>query len=133
MSTAMPDFWRWGPSVHRLIGVKCKGCDKMTWPTVEMCPYCGSTELEKVQLCRKGKIITYSIPHMMPRGDVTPTTFAIVETEDGARLAGYVTDCDPYEIKCDMPVEIVIRRIGIPGILDEGLIVYGPKFRPIRK
>ena len=95
--------------------------------------YCGSTDLKEVKISRRGKVVTYAIPHVMAKGDVAPVTFAVVETEDGARLAGYCTDCDPFEIKIGMPVKVVIRRVGLPGLLQEGIVSHGPKFKPIRR
>lgn len=128
MATSFPDFWRLGPSIYRLEASKCKKCGAVMFPLRKICLSCGSTELEKVNIARRGKIVTYTISYIMPRGAEVPAIYAVVEMEDGAKLSGYLTECDPNEVKVDMPVEIVFRKISE----EEGRVEYGYKFRPIR-
>jgi uncharacterized OB-fold protein len=49
--------------------------------------------------------------------------------EEGPLITAQLTDIDPDEIVMDMPVEVVTRKLRTDG--DEGMIVYGYKFRPV--
>lgn len=129
MSTALPPFWRQVAELHRLVGIKCKQCGKILFPAKKICTECGGLEFEEVPISRRGKIVTYVVCHFMPKGIETPVPLAIVDTEDGARLTGFVTECEPDEVKVDMAVEVVFRRIGE----QDGRINYGFKFKPVRE
>lgn len=129
MSSALPEFWRMAEEISQLIGAKCKKCGKINFPRRKICSFCGAQEsFDEVKISRRGTIHTYIVAHAMPSGIETPVPLAVVDTDDGARLVGFVTECEPNEIKWDMPVEIVLRRIGE----QDGRINYGFKFRPIR-
>jgi len=58
-----------------------------------------------------------------------PYTVALVKLEEGPVITAQLTDVDPEDIKIGMPVEMVTRRLREEG--DEGLILYGYKFRPL--
>ena len=81
-----------------------------------------------MRISRKGKVHTYVVAYALPSGVEAPTPLAVVDTDDGARLIGFVTECRPNEIKWEMPVEAVLREIGE----QDGRINYGFKFRPVR-
>jgi len=137
MATAFPPYWRAIPGMHRLVGQKCKKCGKVNFPPRKnmICTYCGATEFDEVHISRRGKIVTYVVASRMPPGVIGPEAFAIIDTDDGARVSAWSTDCFPKDygakegspIKCDMPVELVIRVIGNPTPTP----FYGFKFRPI--
>lgn len=137
MAAAMPPYWRSIPAMHRLVGLKCKNCGKINFPPRKsmICVYCKGTEFDEVHISRKGKILTYVVVTRMPPGVIGPEAFAIIDTDDGARVSGWSTDCflenygvqEGTPIKCDMPVELVIRVIGKPLPTPS----YGFKFRPI--
>jgi len=51
-----------------------------------------------------------------------PYVVAYVELEEGARLMTGLVECEPDEIRCDMPVEVVFEDVTDAVTL--------PKFRP---
>lgn len=51
-----------------------------------------------------------------------------MELEDGTRLVAQITDVNIDELKIDMDLEQVFRKISEDG--DSGIIQYGVKFRP---
>ena len=128
MSSSMPPLWRQITQVHRLVGGKCKKCGTVNFPVKKICTNCGGTEFEEHRIARRGKVLTYVVAHRMPPGVQAPIALAIIETEDGARMTGWSTDCDPYDVKVDMPVELVFRMVGPPR---GGAVSYGFKFRPL--
>lgn len=56
-----------------------------------------------------------------------PYTVALIQLDEGPLVTGQLTDLDPDEVEIGMPVEMVTRKIREDG--DDGLIVYGYKFR----
>jgi len=58
-----------------------------------------------------------------------PYTVALVKLEEGPVVTAQLTDVDPEDVEIGMPVEMVTRRLTEEG--EEGLILYGYKFRPI--
>jgi uncharacterized OB-fold protein len=129
MSSALPEFWRLSEELLELTGGKCRNCGKINFPQRKICAFCGAHgNFEKVKISRRGKVHTYVVAHALPSGVEAPTPLAVVDTDDGARLVGFVTECEPNEIRWEMPVEVVLRKV---GELD-GRVNYGFKFRPIR-
>ena len=129
MSSALPEFWRLSEELLQLVGGKCKKCGKINYPQRKICAFCGAQEnFEKVKISRTGKVHTFVVSHALPSGVEAPTPLAVVDTDDGARLVGFVTECKPEEITWEMPVEVVLRKVGEL----EGRVNYGIKFRPVR-
>ncbi|PLS82300.1 MAG: hypothetical protein CYG59_04540, partial [Chloroflexi bacterium] len=54
---------------------------------------------------------------------------ALVRLAEGPIITAQLTDVALDEVKIDMPVEMVTRKLRDLG--PEGLIVYGYKFRPL--
>jgi len=59
----------------------------------------------------------------------TPYILAMISLAEGPIVTAQLTDCDPQDVAIDMPVEMVTRRLTDLG--EDGLIVYGYKFRPV--
>ena len=129
MSSVSPEFWRMSEELLQLVGGKCRKCGRINYPQRKICAFCGAQEsFEKVRISRKGKVHTYVVAYALPSGVEAPAPLAVVDTEDGARLVGFVTECKPDEITWEMPVEVVLREVGE----QDGRVNYGFKFRPIR-
>lgn len=73
---------------------------------------------------------TYSVVHQAPLGftEFEPYVVALIELENGPMVTAQLTDVRPEDVHIGMPVEMVIRKLREYG--EEGLIVYGYKFRP---
>ena len=54
---------------------------------------------------------------------------ALVKLEEGPIVTAQLTDMDEGELSIGMPVEMVTRKLRTDG--EEGMIVYGYKFRPV--
>ena len=55
---------------------------------------------------------------------------ALVELDNGVKVLAPLTDVKPEEVYYGMEVEATLRKIYEDG--DEGVIVYGFKFVPLR-
>lgn len=133
MQSSAPRFWRERHSRYRLRAVKCKKCGKVNYPPSNVCRFCGSKELEKVRLDKeKAKLITWTIIHTVPDGfdEIKPRIIGIVETlESKVRILAPITDVLPEELKEDIVLEPVLRRISEDG--EAGIIHYGIAYRPV--
>jgi uncharacterized OB-fold protein len=124
--------WRHIRERYNLIGVRCKNCGTVYFPSREICPKCRrKTEFEEIKLSGRGKVYTYSVVHVPPKDfeKQAPYVIAIIELEEGARITGQIVDCKPEDVYIGMPVEAVFRKIKEDG--DDGVITYGYKFRPV--
>ncbi|MGQ4834068.1 MAG: Zn-ribbon domain-containing OB-fold protein [Candidatus Asgardarchaeia archaeon] len=128
---SVPKYWREIPYHFRLEGGKCRDCGKAFVPYRQVCPYCKSRNVELAKMPRTGKVVTYSILHVYPKGfrKQAPYVVALIELDNGARVVSQITDCDPSDVKIGMKVEAVFRRISEEG--KAGIIKYGYKFRPV--
>ena len=82
----------------------------------------------------KARLLTWTIIHVTPYGfeERKPLIIGIVETlETKTRILAPITDVLPEELKKDMILEPVLRRINEDR--EAGIIHYGIAFRPVLK
>lgn len=126
----VPRFWRQITNRYNLIGTRCDNCDEVFFPPRHVCPICRRIgKLEPYQLEGRGKIVSYSIVHVPPEGfeDESPYTVAIIKLDEGPRVTGQITDCNPEKIEIGDEVEVTFRHVQEDG--ESGVIYYGYKFR----
>lgn len=113
---------------HELLLQRCLGCKSFRFPPAMICPGCGAAGCEWVRSAGKGKVYSWivverPIPADMFAGDV-PYVVALIDLDEGVRLASNVVACDPRRIVLNMPVEVTFDDV-------TGQITL-PKFRPRR-
>jgi uncharacterized OB-fold protein len=91
--------------------VKCKACRNFVMPPSSICNHCFSKDLEWVKLNGTGKIISFSEVHVSSNAfqPNTPYVVAVVEMDEGVRLAGVVKHASRNEIDIGSPVSISIE------------------------
>lgn len=108
----------------KMMGVKCKSCDKVFYPKRIRCPNCKGKSIEESELGDECRLITYTELYAVPRGvEKIPLVLGIVEFRNGARALGQITSKD---VKLGMrlrPVWGFLRKV-------KGKEVYGFKFEP---
>lgn len=126
-----PRYWREVPNRFRLEAVRCSGCGKVTFPARRICPGCRGTDLEKMRLSRKGKVVTSTVIRVPPDDFLmeAPYAMAVVETPEGARLMTQVVDCDPATVRPGMDLALEFRLIRKEG--HSGIRCYGHKGVPV--
>jgi len=126
----VPRHWREIPQRYRLEAGKCKECNNISFPERIICPECGSTDIEIVKLSGKGKLVTFTIIRIAPDGfiDQAPYAVGIIELDEGIRVMGQITDCEPEKLKTEDKLVTQFRRIREEG--KTGIIMYGFKFVP---
>ncbi|MBE9502124.1 MAG: hydroxymethylglutaryl-CoA synthase family protein [Chloroflexi bacterium] len=107
-------LWRDRNSTLRCHGSRCRRCGVVSYPIQRICINCRSKDdFEEVRLSDKGgKVFTFSSDNLAGRSDDPVVVQTVVESEEGAaRIYCMMTDCQPSEVKVDMPVELTFRRI----------------------
>lgn len=130
IDSAATYVWRTASWVYGLHGSKCRRCGTVAFPIQRICYTCQSKDdYDEVRLAdKKGKVFSYSLDNLAGGPDAV-TVHTMVESEEGAaRIYCLMTDCDPQEIKVDMPVEMTFRRLRE----SRGYYDYFWKCRPIR-
>ena len=99
---------------HELRFQRCSGCG--TWRHVprDMCAKCGSFDYEWAKSSGKGKVFTWATTTqpMLPQfADAVPYSIVVVELEEGVRMATWVIDVPPDDLRIGMPVEVVFDDV----------------------
>ncbi len=131
MSTEIARHWRLKAQRYQLVGEVCPKCNGKIFPPRDVCPYCADREAQPhFQFSGRGEVFSHTIVHNAPEGyeDQAPYAVALVKLEEGPLVTAQLTDVNLAEVQIGMPVEMVTRKIRTQG--DEGLIIYGYKFRP---
>lgn len=113
----------------RLQGQKCRACGVYQMPPRSTCRACRSQELQTHIFCGRATLFSFAELDTTPEGFDGPLLIALVDLEEGPRLAAQLTDVDPEDLVIGMKLEMVTRKIRELGT--DGCIVYGYKFRPI--
>lgn len=124
--------WREYPQRYRMEAAKCTECGKICFPPRLVCPECGCRTFENTVLADEGKLRTFTVIRVAPTGfeDEVPYAVGIVELKDGVSTMMQITDCEPEELKIDMPVKVEYRKVQSEG--DAGILMYGYKAVPDR-
>jgi uncharacterized OB-fold protein len=79
-----------------------------------MCPDCGCFDYEWARSSGRGKVFSWAItdqPMLRQFADAVPYAVAIVELEEGVRMATWVVDVPPGELSIGLPVEVVFDDV----------------------
>jgi len=131
MSVEIARHWRLNAQRYQLVGEVCPKCHSKIFPPRDVCPECADKERQPTYtFSGKGEVYSHTTVHKAPEGyeSMAPYTVALVKLEEGTLITAQLTDVTPEEVSIGMPVEMVTRKLSVQG--DEGLIIYGYKFRP---
>ena len=131
MTAEIARHWRLNSQRYKLVGEVCPECGIKMFPPRDVCPECAdSSPQPDFQFSGKGEVYSHTTVHNPPDGfeEMAPYTVALVKLEEGPLVTAQLTDIATDEVEIGMPVEMVTRKLQTQG--QEGLIVYGYKFRP---
>jgi 3-hydroxy-3-methylglutaryl CoA synthase len=132
VDSAATTLWRdrnWALRGH---GSKCRRCGTTSFPIERVCYGCqAKDDFEEVRLSdKKAKVFTFSRDRLAGSSAAPYVVQTVAESEEGAaRIYAMMIDCDPEEVKIDMPVKMTFRRIREA----RGFYNYFWKLRPLRK
>jgi uncharacterized protein len=111
--------------VRELRAMRCSSCEHKFLPAADRCPRCLSRQIHWVKVSGRGKVWSWVVFHQRYfaafEADM-PYNVAYVQLDEGPRLMTNLVDCDPGEIHCEMPVDVVFDDVTPEISL--------PKFRP---
>lgn len=131
MTVEIARHWRLKPQRYQLVGEICLHCDGKIFPPRDVCPHCGDDHKQpNFQFSGQGEVYSYTTVYNPPEGyeEMAPYTVALVKLKEGPLVTAQLTDVDNDDVEIGMPVEMVTRKLRTHG--EEGLIIYGYKFRP---
>jgi uncharacterized OB-fold protein len=112
---------------HELLLQHCAACNRaIHYPRIA-CPHCGGGQLGWRRASGRGTLYSFTVVESnAPSAFIAdmPYVVAVVRLAEGVQMLSNVIECDPAELRCDQPVEVVFER------LDEEFTL--PKFRPLR-
>ena len=91
----------------RLCFQRCRACG--TWRHLPRhgCGACGSTDWEWSPSTGRGRVFSWTVTHQSPfPGIATPYVVAVIETDEGVRLAAGLRGVSPERLALDLPVEV---------------------------
>ena len=117
-------YWR-GLAEGRLLGSRCRACDEIAGYHRGFCPACWSDDVVDVELSGRATLYSYSVVHanpMPPFADLVPYVAALVDLDEGPRLATRLIDVDPEDVAIGM------RLTARFEVVDEGegVVLFGP-------
>jgi hypothetical protein len=113
-----------------LEGSLCEGCGAIHLPARAACPACRSLDCRPHRFEGTGSLWSFTELQQVPRGS-TPDAcrvLGIVRLDEGPLILAQITDVEPQDVSIGMRLQMVTRLVRAHG--DEGLRVYGYKFRP---
>ena len=105
---------------------KCGNCDRFRFPPLPSCPYCGVAGGEWAQISGKGTVYSWIVvhhpidPRLIPE---LPFVVALIDLQEGSRVAARLTNVELDKIKVDLPVQAVYEDV------DDSLTLYN--FEPL--
>lgn len=130
MTVEIARHWRLKAQRYRLAGETCPHCQEKIFPPRDVCPHCENDAGPEFEFSGQGEIYSYTTVYNAPEGfeGNAPYTVALIKLDEGPMITAQLTDVDNDAVTIGMPVEMVTRKMATQG--DEGLIIYGYKFRP---
>jgi uncharacterized OB-fold protein len=103
--------YRDGAARGALVIQRCWTCKLWIHFPEPFCPACGRVDFSFEPVCGQGHVETFSVIHrsfVAEFADRTPYVIAWIALpeQEGLRVFGNVTGCDPGEVAIGMPVEV---------------------------
>ncbi len=92
----------------QLIGSRCADCSMLVFPPQDYCPACASPNVTPTRLSRDGKLYTYSVVHIAPKGWQAPYVIGYVDLPEGVRVFSHISVGDTRQLQHDMPVRLAL-------------------------
>lgn len=96
-TAASAPFWE-ATRERRLSMQRCVGCRRFVWYPRHLCPHCGATELEWLELSGDGVVYAVSVHHRAPLpalSDRVPYSVVLVDLDEGVRVMSNVFGSAP--------------------------------------
>jgi len=86
---------------------RCDGCAAWRHLPRHVCSSCGSSEWTWMPSSGRGRVFSWTVTHQAPfPGLATPFVAAVIEMDEGVRLAAGLRGIDPSALRLDLPVAV---------------------------
>jgi len=113
---------------HQLKIQRCGNCGAFRLPPSFLCPKCHSSNTEWTVSSGRGRVYSFVVYHKAFHpsfADEVPYVVAIIALDEGPHLITNVIKCNPDEVYCNMPVEIIweerTNEVTIPMFTPAGM------------
>jgi hypothetical protein len=97
----------------RLLIQRCGATGRAQWYPRTHSVHDIRADVEWIEASGRGEIYTFSVVRRAPFDDVeAPYVFAIVELEEGVRMATNIVGVDPADVRIGMPVTVTFQQRG---------------------
>lgn len=105
-----PGLWRDDERGPQLVGTACTSCGRRSFPSVDTCPWCGSTEVHSTDLATTGTLWAWTAVTAAPPGysGPIPFGFGVVQLDDDVRVITRLTRADPSALTFGQPMRLVL-------------------------
>lgn len=118
-------FWD-GCREGRLLLQRCSSCQAWRFPPERFCPHCQSDESAWLEASGRGTVYSWIVVHHPVPRDLydseVPYVVALIDLEEGPRIASNVVGCEPDAVEAGMAV-----TVGFDAVTED---VTLPRFRP---
>jgi uncharacterized protein len=107
------EFWK-AVADGRLLVQACRDCDALQFYPRGHCVRCFGPNVGWREVSGHGTLHTFSVVYRTPNAEFasdTPYVLAIVDLEEGVRMTSRVVDVEPERVRCDMPLQVVFRKL----------------------
>lgn len=97
----------------RLLVQRCTTCQRFQHYPRPHCTHCGALTMEWTQADGRGVVHTYTVIYRNDAPgfvDELPYVFAIIQLDEGVRMAGNIHHVDPESVYVGMPVRVIFDR-----------------------
>ncbi|MCZ6867369.1 MAG: Zn-ribbon domain-containing OB-fold protein [Dehalococcoidia bacterium] len=91
---------------------RCQDCNQYQFYPRGICANCFTGKVRWVKASGKGTVWTFTVTRQnrTPGFDEGPYVLALVELEEGVKMFSNIVDCDPFQVKIGMPVEVTFVK-----------------------
>jgi uncharacterized protein len=115
--TRTAQFWE-AAAEGRLLIQACEDCNTLQFYPRGHCVRCLGPKVGWREASGRATLHTYSVVHRAESEEFAadvPYVFAIVDLEEGVRMTSRVVDVEPDRLRCDMPLQVVFRKLEEEG------------------
>jgi uncharacterized OB-fold protein len=106
----------------RLLVQRCDACERHQWYPRAHCVVCGAADPAWVEAKGTGRLHTFTVLEKTPNPEFQgelPYVLAIVELDEGVRVAANVVGVDHGALACEMPLQVTFVD-GLPCFTTPG-------------
>ncbi len=92
---------------------RCNSCSQLVFYPREICPHCASLEFTWEKMSGRGKVYSFTVirrPFLPEFAAMSPYVFAIIELEEGIRMASNIINCQPNDVYIGQSVRAVFEE-----------------------